>query len=403
MIKKIKILSIVGTRPQFIKSAMFSKALNDFTKTYSNVFDVKEILVHTGQHYDNNMSEQFFKELNIKKEKYNLGVSGGSHGEQTGRMMIELEKVVLKERPDIIVVFGDTNSTLAGALVGAKLNIPVAHIESGFRSFDYTMPEELNRVITDTISTYLFCFTESSVGLLNRENIVTNVHFVGDITYDALLEQVKSPDWTYGKTMQILKKLNIPFQEPYIYCSIHRANNTDDKENLINIFESLVKSKKKIIISLHPRTRLRMQEFKIWNKYSKCRNLHFIDPVGYVDNLHLINSASKVITDSGGVIKEAFFLNTACIVLRDNIEFFEAVKLKGAVLVGNRTKDILKEIKLFDGPRNKGIIHDGKTNYFFGNGKSAYNIVDVLMQPYLEKFVFKNKNKNIIKKTKINR
>jgi UDP-N-acetylglucosamine 2-epimerase len=268
--KTFKILTVVGARPQFIKSAMFSQALDKYNKRHveDNTILFEEILVHTGQHYDVNMSDVFFKELGMKKEKYNLGINGGSHANQTGRMMIELENVLFEEKPDLIVIFGDTNSTVVGAIVGSKLNIPIAHVESGFRSFDKTMPEEINRIIADHVSTYLFCFTTSSMRLLENEGIKNNVHYVGDITYDAVLKYSEHKSKLYNELKKELK-LNTPEGDrtkQYIYCTIHRPSNTDSIDNLKSIFNALLESGKTIILPLHPRTRHMLEEYKLYNR-----------------------------------------------------------------------------------------------------------------------------------------
>jgi UDP-GlcNAc3NAcA epimerase len=341
----MKILTIVGARPQFIKSAMFSKALKG----------VSEVIVHTGQHYDPEMSSIFFEELGMRKEDYNLGVNGGSHAYQTGQIMIKLEEILLKEKPSLVVLFGDTNSTLAGSLVASKLGVPVAHIEAGFRSFDRSMPEEINRVIVDHLSSYLFCPTQSSVDLLKKEGVVDNVYYVGDITYDAAL---------YFSSVAESKKKDF-IKDDYIFCTIHRASNTDSREKLKNIFDALDSYKGRVILPLHPRTRKKLVKYGL-----EYKNIEIINPVGYLESLLLCKNASKIVTDSGGVLREAYFFKKPCIILRDNVEFLEAVNNGEAVLVGSSFEKIIFELENF-----KGV---GVFPNFFGDGHCAEKIVKIL-------------------------
>lgn len=351
----MKIVTVVGARPQFIKAAIFSEQI----KNYS---EINEIIIHTGQHYDKNMSEIFFEQLKIPKPKYNLQINGGNHGEQTGKMMIELEKIVLEEKPDLIIVYGDTNSTVAGALVGSKLQIPIAHIEAGFRSHDKTMPEELNRICTDHVSETLFCPTKQAVEELKKEGIISNVHFVGDITYDAAKYFVEKGD------EKIFSELNIE-KEKYYFCTIHRASNTDIKDNLEQIFDSLIETNEKVILPIHPRTKNKLKEYGIWEKYQK-NNIQFIEPTNYLDTLKLIKNANKILTDSGGVLREAYYFKKTCIVLRENIEFVEAVNNKETILAGSNKKLILKAIKEF---KPKGEFKE-----FFGDGKACEKIIEII-------------------------
>lgn len=355
---KKKIFTIIGARPQFIKSIVFSKELNK----YSNF---EEIIVHTGQHYDKNMSKIFFDELEIKKEDYNLNISGGSHAYQTGNMIIELEKIILKEKPDYVLLYGDTNSTLAGSLAASKLGVSIIHIEAGFRSFDRLMPEEINRVVTDHISSYLFCFTESSVDLLKKEGITKNVYNVGDITYEAALYFSKIAE---NKKKEFIEKFELD-SEKYIYCTIHRPSNTDLKENLKDIFDSLIKSGEKIILPLHPRTKKKLIEFGLLENYLN-KNIKIIEPVGYLESLLLCKKAKKIITDSGGVLREAYFFKKPCIILRENAEFIEALDNGEAILVGSDSKKIIDSILNFNG--------QGKFPNFFGEGDCSKKIMRIL-------------------------
>lgn len=361
---RFKILTIVGARPQFIKSAIFTRSL-------SKRDDLKEVLVHTGQHYDENMSRIFFEELGMRKEDYNLNINGGNHGEQTGRMLIDIERVVMNEKPDMIVVFGDTNSTLAGALVGSKLQIPVAHIESGFRSHDMSMPEEINRIVADHVSAVLLCPTKTCIDELKNENVTENVHFTGDITYDAVMEYSKFAD---GRKDCILDRLHLK-KGSYIYSTVHRQGNTDSRESLENIFGAFLDSKETFVIPIHPRTKSKMIDFGIWNKY-QGKTLVFIDPVGFFDSLELGMNCKKFVTDSGGLLKEAYYFRKPCIILRDTVEFIETVQNGEAILAGTDRKKILSAIKDFKGK--------GKYPSFFGEGDSVGKIIGILSE-YLKK------------------
>ena len=336
----MKIMSIVGARPQFIKSFAFSYELKKHP-------EIREIIVHTGQHYDYEMSKLFFDELEMKKEDYNLGINNGTHAELTGKMLIELEKIILKEKPNIVVVFGDTDSTLAGALAGAKLNIPVAHIEAGFRAYDMSIPEEINRVVTDHVSTWLFAPTKKAVEALEKEGLKERTYYVGDIMYDAAM-LVK--DKVLEKSNDILKKFNL-IKNQYIYATVHRNFNTDNVERLKNIFDAFIESKETIIIPLHPRTRKRLIDFGLMQEY-ESKNIIFVKPVSFVESLALLMNSKKVVTDSGGLIKEAYYFHKPCIVLRENVEFWEAIELGEAILVGADKEKIVDAIKHFNG---KGI------------------------------------------------
>ena len=353
----MKLLTIIGARPQFIKAAIFSEEIKKHP-------EIDEIITHTGQHYDKNMSEIFFEQLQIPKPKYNLDINQGNHGEQTGRMMIELEKIVLEENPEMIVVYGDTNSTLAGALVGSKLHIPVAHIEAGFRSQDKNMPEELNRICTDHVSSLLFCPTQEAVKELRKEGIEKNVYFVGDIMYDAAKHFVQEA------SEEIIKKLGL-HEKSFIFCTIHRPSNTDSQEHLENIFDALVESNKTIVLPLHPRTKKKMQEWNLLRKY-EGKNIQFIEPTNYLETLQLIVHSEKVITDSGGVLREAYFFKKPCIILRENIEFKEAIENEEAVLVGARKEDIQNAIHSFQ-PK-------GEFKEFFGDGTACKKIIGIMKE-----------------------
>lgn len=312
------IFTIIGARPQFIKSAPMSIALKRN--------NLPETVIHTGQHYDRNMSDVFFSELKIPSPKYNLQISGDTHGEQTGRMLEEIEKILIQEKPQYVLVYGDTNSTLAGALAASKLNIPIIHIEAGLRSFNRRMPEEINRTITDHLSTLLFSPSIDSVENLIREGISQDkIHTVGDIMYDSVLlfKDIAEQKSTIMKRLKLAK-------EDYILATIHRAENTDSTLNLQNIFEALNTLAKttKCVIPLHPRTKKKLSLLNI-----DCKNIDFIDPIGYLDMLKLTKNAKAIITDSGGLQKEAFFLGTQCITLRTETEWNELIDIGWNTLI----------------------------------------------------------------------
>ncbi|MBU4138641.1 MAG: UDP-N-acetylglucosamine 2-epimerase (non-hydrolyzing) [Euryarchaeota archaeon] len=321
----MKIVSIVGARPQFIKCAPLSRELR---KVHH------EILVHTGQHYDHDMSDIFFEELNIPKPDYNLGIGSGSHGEQTGKMLTEIEKVLLKEKPDLVLVYGDTNSTLAGALAAVKLHIRVAHVEAGLRSFDRNMPEEINQVLTDHISDILFCPTQTAVDNLSKEGITQGVHLVGDVMLDAL---------EYNKTVaekksKILEVLGLK-KDKYLVITIHRPSNTDSRENLNNIIKALREIGEAVVFPVHPRTKKFLQEYGL----DFPANVRLMDPLGYLDMLKLMAGARKILTDSGGIQKEAYMLGVPCVTLRENTEWVETLEGGWNVLVGGAGIDIMGE------------------------------------------------------------
>jgi UDP-GlcNAc3NAcA epimerase len=329
----MKILTVVGARPQFIKLAPLSKILREN--------GINEIIVHTGQHYDENMNDLFFKELEIPDPDYNLGIGSGNHGEQTGRMLIEIEKIILKEKPNLVIVYGDTNSTLAGALAASKLHIKLAHVEAGLRSFNKRMPEEINRVLTDHVSDILFCPTQTAVENLKNEGITNGVYLVGDVMFDALLHFSKISDMKSN----ILERLNIN-QKEYYLATIHRAENTDDHERLKNILTAISKMDEIVVFPIHPRTR-KMVNYYGLNGLLKNNNVKVIDPVGYLDMLKLEKNAKAILTDSGGVQKEAFWLKVPCITLRDETEWIETVNLGWNRLVGSDVEKNFRSGKRF--------------------------------------------------------
>ncbi|MGC6511940.1 MAG: non-hydrolyzing UDP-N-acetylglucosamine 2-epimerase [Parvibaculales bacterium] len=305
----MKLYTIIGTRPQFIKASAFSHAV-------ALDGDIEEVSIHTGQHYDRAMSDIFFNELSMPKPKYNLNLGGQSHGEMTGNMLVALEKIFLEEKPDCVVVYGDTNSTLAGALAASKLHIPLAHIEAGLRSFNKVMPEEQNRIIADHLSDYLFCPTRESVDNLRNETLVNGLH-VGDIMYDVACNL----SGRIGANQEFLTNLGVVPKE-YFACTIHRAENTDDEQQLKAVIDYLkhLASEKPVVLPLHPRLAKACQKFQL-----DLNELHVIDPLGYIDMMTLIKNAECVYTDSGGLQKEAYFQGVSCVTLRTETEWTETV------------------------------------------------------------------------------
>lgn len=357
----MKILSIVGARPQFIKAVLVSRKLREK--------GIKEILVHTGQHYDFNMSEIFFKELNLPKPDYYLGVGSGTHGEQTGKMLIEIEKVLVQEKPDVILVYGDTNSTLAGALAAVKLHIPVAHIEAGLRSFNKNMPEEINRVLTDHCSDILFAPTDKAVENLKKEGIIKGIYKVGDVMFDIALEVKNRVD-----EEKIITKYSLNPKD-FILVTIHRAENTDIKENLENIWNALkdiANSDIKVFFPVHPRTKKALKSYDLINEISQ--KLIITEPISYFEMVILEGNAKVIITDSGGVQKEGYFFKTPCIIPRNETEWIELVEVGWNKVVGNEKENIIKEtIKAYNEDTNNKKWID-----FYGGGKASERIVEVL-------------------------
>jgi UDP-GlcNAc3NAcA epimerase len=354
----MKIITILGARPQFIKAAVVSREI----RKYPNL---KEIIVHTGQHYDINMSDIFFEEMKIPKPHYYLGVNSLNHGAMTGKMMEKIEEIALKEKPDWILVYGDTNSTLAGALVASKLHIKLAHVEAGLRSFNKKMPEEINRILTDRISDVLFCPTDTAVQNLKNEGFDKfncKILKVGDVMYDAVL---------YYK--QLAKKpKNLEIKKDFILCTVHRAENTNDKERLLNIIDALKEISKEIdvVFPIHPRTRKIAGKFNI-----DFEGITLIEPVGYFEMLYLLENTKVVLTDSGGLQKEAYFFQKPCITLRDETEWIELVENGVNKLVGADKEKIIKTYKEFSA---KNLKIENKNLY--GNGKAGEKIINYLVK-----------------------
>jgi UDP-GlcNAc3NAcA epimerase len=324
----MKIVSVVGARPQFVKLAPVSRAL----RTAGH----KEVIVHTGQHYDDAMSAIFFAELEIAPPDENLGIGSGPHGMQTGRMLEAVESVFMRERPDLVLVFGDTNSTLAGALAAAKLHMPVAHIEAGLRSFDRTLPEEVNRVLTDHLSDLLYCPTGTARAHLEREGIVAGVEVVGDVMLDSLLQ---AKPHLASRAAKLLPKVDVSPHE-YVLATVHRPANTDDPAVMRRIADALSALDLPVVFPVHPRTRHAIIEHRInWGD-----SVRLIEPVGYFDMLALEQSAHTIVTDSGGVQKEAFLMGVPCVTMRDRTEWPETVAAGWNTLAGTDEEAIIAAV-----------------------------------------------------------
>ncbi len=352
-----KIVTIVGARPQFVKMALISEALKELK--------VKEIIVHTGQHYNKNLSDIFFKELKIPRPDYNLNVGSGTHAEQVAKMLTGIEKILVKENPSIVLVYGDTNSTLAGALAASKLGITIAHVEAGLRSLRSDMPEEINRVVTDSISNIFFSPTKEAISNLKKEGKYENVFLVGDVMFDSI--------------NRFAKYLNFKvfYLDNYILCTIHRQENTDSKKKLKEIFKGLGMIKEEIIMPIHPRTFKSLDKFKI----RVPDNVKLIEPVGYFDMLRYEKKAAMIITDSGGVQKEAMIFAVPCITLRNETEWVETVKSGMNILAGSSAKKIVmafRKFRKFSPKKNLGLKYYGDGTSYKKIAKILYNKLKAL-------------------------
>jgi len=325
----MKIVSIVGARPQFIKLAPFS---HEIRKHFS------EVIVHTGQHYDNNMSEQFFMELELPKPDYNLEIGSSSHGIQTGKMLLQIEEILINEKPNMVVVFGDTNTTLAGALAAAKLNIRVVHIEAGLRSFNRSMPEEINRIVADHTSDFLFAPTKEAMLNLSKEGLSSRSFFTGDIMVDSLSRNLRRS----LALSSIEKDLNLP--DDFIVLTLHRPYNVDSPSSLVQILKKLSELNKTIVFPVHPRTRHVLESHKI----KQPPSILITQPLGYLDFLRLQSLSSTVITDSGGIQKEAFLLKKPCVTLRSETEWIETVQSGWNILLDYRDVDFIEKVRSFN-------------------------------------------------------
>ncbi len=356
----MKILTIVGARPQFIKASALSRAVKKFD-------NVEEVIVHTGQHFDKNMSAVFFEEMEIPTPKYQLDIHSLSHGAMTGRMMEEIEKVIVLEKPDYLLVYGDTNSTLAGALAAKKLHVKVAHVEAGLRSFNMAMPEEINRILTDRISDFLFCPTDTAIQNLANEgykNIDCKIVKTGDVMYDAALFYAQKA----AATSSILVDNELE-KNNYVLATIHRQENTDDAHNLSQIMQALneINSSVKVVVPIHPRTRKILAQSNIEVQF------RMIEPVGYIDMVQLTVNAKLIMTDSGGLQKEAFFFQKNCVTMREQTEWVELVSNGFNVTTGANYETIMKGYNRMLNQQNDFDIN------LYGKGKASEEIIEALL------------------------
>lgn len=354
----MRVFTVVGARPQFIKAAVVSRVIRSAAE------EVEEVLVHTGQHYDENMSDVFFKDLDIPEPAYNLGVGGGGHGQNTGRMLEGLEKLMLADKPDWVLVYGDTDSTLAGALAAAKLHIPIAHVEAGLRSFNRRMPEEINRVLTDHVSTKLFAPTQvAESNLLNEGVERSKIEIVGDVMYDAALfyeKGARAPNFFSERQLA---------PGGFVLCTVHRAENTDGLLRMKAIFDGLATSRVPVVLPLHPRTKARLADSGL----ALPSNVIVVDPVGYLEMVWLEANCAVIATDSGGVQKEAYFHKKGCVTLRDETEWVELVDAGYNKIVGCDSRKIeealaeMTEIKIGD-------------SRLYGDGHAGEKILKTLLE-----------------------
>lgn len=360
----MKIVTVVGARPQFIKAAAVSRVIRR---------NCEELLIHTGQHYDSNMSKIFFDELKIPTPNYNLDVGSGSHAEQTAKMLVGIEKILLEEHPDYLMVYGDTNSTLAGALAASKILIPVIHIEAGLRSFNRAMPEEQNRILTDHISQYLFCPTQTAVNHLASEGITDGVFDVGDVMCDAVLYYAQQlgqyeENYFWDRTKGLFG--SVSRSDEWYLATVHRAENTDTIEKVREILAAFEELDAPVVFPVHPRTKAFVKQLFAQQRY---RNIVFVEPVGYLDMLYFTQNARKVITDSGGLQKEAYILGTPCVTVRDQTEWVETLIGNHNILAKPNKKDIVE--KVLD------VSADFKSrNSYYGKGNAAEKICAILEQ-----------------------
>lgn len=347
-------MTIIGARPQFIKASVVSKALRNQ--------GVKEILVNTGQHYDDNMAKIFFEEMGIPRPDYNLGVGSGTHAAQTSASLVGIENIILDEKPDALIVYGDTNATIAGALAASKLHLKLIHIEAGLRSYNRQMPEEINRIVTDVLSDLLFVPTQIAVDNLKKEGIVNGVHIVGDVMVDALMEYTEVAE----TKSDILDRLAIE-KKSYVLLTIHRPSNADNNERIAKILEQVAASKLPVIFPVHPRSRKSAES--LIEKVSD--HVRLIDPVGYLDMMLLEKYAKMIVTDSGGVQKEAYLHKTPCLTVRGETEWLETVRDGWNYLVGDNLEDISQLMAQFPEPK--------AWHSHYGDGHAAERIVKILM------------------------
>jgi UDP-N-acetylglucosamine 2-epimerase (non-hydrolysing) len=363
----MKIVNVVGARPNFMKIAPIQREMKNNQK-------LKPILVHTGQHYDKKMSKLFFRDLELPQPDVYLGVGSGSHAQQTAKIMIEFEKVIVDNNPDLVIVVGDVNSTVACSLVAAKMGVRIAHVEAGLRSFDRTMPEEINRLVTDALADFLFVSEESGIKNLKKEGIAkSKIYFTGNVMIDSLVYFMKKAEHS-----NILSRLKLN-GFPYCLITLHRPSNVDVKENLrqlLNAF-SIITKELKIIFPMHPRTQKMIEQFELSSEVSSLKNLIILDPIGYLDFMKLMKNATVVLTDSGGIQEETTYLGIPCITMRNNTERPVTINLGTNVLVGSDTQLVVQEtLSILNGNSKKGTIPE------LWDGKTAERIVSIIAEHF---------------------
>ncbi len=381
MTKSIKLMSLVGARPQFIKLSPLVKAIETFNQT-GNPLSIQHFIIHTGQHYDHGMSDIFFDELEIPHPDINLGVGSGPHGAQTGKMLEGIEKILMEEKPDMLVIFGDTNSTVAGALAAAKLHVPIAHIEAGLRSFNRMMPEEVNRIMSDHVSDLLLAPTPAAVSNLKKEGLDNRTISSGDIMYDTVLLNAKLA----AHKSHILAKLDL-IPKSYAIATCHRAENTDDPQrlaNIMNAFNEIANDHLPVVFPMHPRTKNILP--KVLPDWKANKNLIILEPVGYLDMVQLVKGARMALTDSGGLQKEAFFLECPCVTMRDETEWTETVEAGGNIITGADPEKILNAVNRWIEQTEKGLSFTEKLQDTFGEGNSADITVQAMVDFIAKKY-----------------
>ena len=376
-------LSIAGVRPQFVKVAMVCAAAERYNSARPREEQVRHLLLNTGQHYDFGMADVFFQQLPLSRPDYSLGVGSGSHGAQTAAMLEKIEAVLVKDKPDCVVVYGDTNSTLAGALAASKLHIPVAHVESGLRSFNRRMPEEINRIVADHLASLLLCPTEAAIEQLRREGITRNVYFTGDVMLDA----VRIFAAVAGERSTALQDLGVAAKN-FILVTIHRAENTDSLERTGELVETLCGLERPTIFAMHPRLRSKLDQEpeyrQLGERLQRASHIKITQPLSYMDMLHLETNAQLIMTDSGGVQKEAYFVATPCLTLRDETEWTETLKDGWNQVVGTSPSKILPLVRSLWS--QNGASPKGKPAFSaFGDGRAADNIIQVLASKELSR------------------
>ena len=350
----MKVVTIVGARPQFIKAAVVSRELRK---------ESTEVLIHTGQHYDNNMSDIFFEELDIPKPDYNLGISGGTHGTMTGTMLIKIEEVLIKEKPDAVLLYGDTNSTMAGALAAVKLHIPVVHVEAGNRLGTKTNPEEINRIVTDHVSTLHLCCTKSAKEFLKKEGIIDSAYVVGDPMYDAFLYYSRKVGDIPSEQLEHLSGEKVALPDQFYYMTCHREENAGTDQTLTEILEAMEELDSPVVYPVHPRNTDRVLNII---KQRNLKNTICCKPVGYLMSVFLVNHAKKIVTDSGGLQREAFFAKKQCVTVFDYVVWPETMKDNRNQLVKPDKNDILMKLNM------EQTVQDDDS---FGDGQSYMKIV----------------------------